>query len=286
MIRLGFHLSIGGAISNSAKEAAQSSYNAFQIFTTSSRSWKNSIIREEDSKEFIKCNANYGNLPYAHIPYLCNIASANEEVYQKSKQMLVDNMNNCTMLGIDGLVIHLGSHLGKGVEYGTDRICSALTYALELNKSITILLENGSGYTNSVGSKFEEIGKITDTLSDKRIGVCFDTCHGFAAGYDMRTEEQIDRLVEEFDSQISLSRLGLVHLNDAKFPLGSGLDRHGNISTGNIGRIGFVSLFRNKNFRDGSFVMETPVEDENTHFNDIEEIKSIIKEATGKAVTN
>jgi deoxyribonuclease IV len=199
--------------------------------------------------------------------------------YEKSKHMLKDNINNCNMLNIDYLIIHLGSHKGKGIEYGIERVSNALNEVLGSTENVNILLENGSGYNNSVGSKFEEIGAIVDNLQSKRIGVCFDTCHAFAAGYDLRTEEAVDKTINEFDSFVSLSRLRLVHLNDAKYELGSGLDRHWNIGKGYIGRKGFLSLFKNRSFHDGSFVMETPVKEPDDHEKDMKTIKSIINDA-------
>ena len=280
MIRLGFHLSIAGAISNSAREAAEMSYGAFQLFTTSSRSWKNSELDPTDCNQFIKSNSDNKIIPYAHMPYLCNLASSNEDVYKKSIQMLADNINNCNKLKVECLVVHIGSHLGSGTDNGIKRVCNALRKTLDSTEKVTILLENGSGYNNSVGSKFEEIGKILDNVSDPRIRVCFDTCHAFAAGYDLRTDEAVEKTIALLDSAISFSSIKLVHLNDAKHELGSGLDRHWNIGKGHIGRNGFVSLFGNKNFREGSFVMETPVSGPESHENDMAAITSIIKEAT------
>lgn len=279
MIRLGFHLSIAGAIANSAIEASEMDYRAFQIFTTSARSWKNSSLDINDCLSFIKMNKSSRSMPYAHMPYLCNLASSENDTYSKSKQMLKDNITNCNMLNIENLIIHLGSHKGKGASYGIERVSNALNEVLGSTEKVNILLENGSGYNNSVGSKFEEIGAIVDNLQSKRIGVCFDTCHAFAAGYDLRTDESVDKTVSEFDSFVSLSKLKLVHLNDAKYELGSGLDRHFNIGKGYIGRKGFISFFKNKNFQNGSFVMETPVKEPDDHEKDMKAIKLIINEA-------
>jgi deoxyribonuclease IV len=280
MMRLGFHLSIAGAISNSAKEAAAKGYGAFQIFTTSSRSWKNSTIESFDSKEFKMATSSNDTVPYAHIPYLCNPASTNPDVYEKSRHMMVDNLNNCNALGIEGLVVHLGSHLGKGITIGIENVCNTLGFAIDSTEKAMILLENSAGYTNCVGSKFSEIGEIIDRVGSERIGVCFDTCHAFAAGYDIKDDESVDKIVGEFDSAIKLSRLKLVHLNDAKNPLGSRLDRHWHIGKGYIGEDGFTSLFRNNAFKSGSFVMELPEDLECDHNADMLAARSIIKIAS------
>lgn len=279
MIRLGFHLSIAGAVSNAPKEAASKRYGAFQIFTTSSRSWTNSNIGSSDKDQFIDLIETNNLEPFAHIPYLCNPSSPNKPIYDKSKGMLVNNLNNCNSLGIKYLVIHLGSHLGKGVDHGIENICNALDFALDSTEKGNILLENGSGYNNSVGSKFSEIGEIIDRVDSDRIGICFDTCHAFASGYDMRTDSAVDKMLDDFNNYIELSKLKLIHLNDAKFPLGTGKDRHFHIGKGYIGTDGFVSLFKNKAFGSGSFVMELPEDIDGDHADDMRAIKSIIKKA-------
>ena len=281
MIKLGFHMSIAGSVANAPRAAAEMGCGDFQIFTSSSRAWANAKIPEKDRLEFIALDKKNSLTPFAHIPYLCNIASTNPAVYEKSKMMLVDNIRNCMSLEIRSLVIHLGSHLGKGIEYGIENVCNALSEALDNTSRVEILLENTSGYKNSVGSRFEEIGDIIGRIGSDRIGVCFDTCHAFAAGYDLRTKSGVDNVEREFVSHIGQKRLKLIHLNDAKFPLSSGLDRHWHIGKGHIGRNGFISLFENRLFNHGFFVLETPVSNEGDGESDMAEIKGIIKEATG-----
>jgi deoxyribonuclease-4 len=257
-IRLGFHLSVAGSFSNAPKEAKQEGYTAFQIFSSTPRTWKAPALQPENAKEFAEINAKEDIIPFAHVPYLCNPSSTNASVQKKSTALLIDSIRRCDMLGIEGLVVHIGSHLGLGIDQGLTSAYDTFSKALASEGKVKILLENTAGYTNSVGSKFYEIGKIIDELSSKRLGVCFDTCHAFAAGYDLRTDEAVAKTVEEFDNAIGVHKIGLVHLNDAKFALGSGLDRHWHIGMGEIGHSGFVSLFQNHAFRKGSFVMETP----------------------------
>jgi deoxyribonuclease-4 len=283
MIRLGFHESTAGSVANAPRCAAAKGCGDFQLFTSNPRAWANVSIPEKGRLEFIELNREYKLTPFAHMPYLCNIASANAAVYKKSRAMLVDNLRNCMKLEIKYLVIHLGSHLGKGVEYGMDNVCKAISSALDATEGVTILLENSSGYKNSVGSKFSEIGRIIDRIGSDRVGVCFDTCHAFAAGYDLRTEQSVAAVEEEFTSLIGARNLKLVHLNDAKYELGSGRDRHWHIGQGYIGRNGFVSLFSNPLFNHGFFVLETP----GSRFGGDEEInlravKDIIRTATGE----
>ena len=281
MIKLGFHLSIAGSVANAPRYAIEKGYGDFQIFTSSSRAWANTKVPENDRLEFIRLTKRHSITAFAHIPYICNVASTNSVVYEKSRTMLVSNVKNCMSLEIGYLVIHLGSHLGKGLSYGIDNICSAVSFALDRTSDVEILLENTSGYRNSVGSKLSEIGDIIDRVGDERIGVCFDTCHAFAAGYDLRTEEGVSSVEGEFRSRIGGNRLKLIHLNDAKFPLGSGLDRHWHIGEGYIGRSGFTNLFRNRLFNHGFFVLETPGGLFNDEERNMDEIKGIIRAATG-----
>ena len=279
MIRFGFHMSIAGAISNAARTAGESGYGAFQLFTASSRSWKQKQVGKADATEFVRYLKDYDTEPFAHIPYLCNFASANPEVLAKSREMLITNMRNCSELSIGNLVIHMGSHLGKGAEYGLGSITESLGMAFDAVHGVRILLENTSGYTNSIGSTFTEISKVTDEFEAGKVGICLDTCHAFAAGYDLRNADGIGAMVKELDTKIGLDRLGLVHLNDAKFDIGSKLDRHWHIGKGFIGESGFAAFFENEAFRKGSFVMETPVNAQGGDESNIRTLSRILKKA-------
>ncbi len=258
MIRLGFHMSIAGSVANAPENAAERGYGCFQIFTASSRSWKQDAPPKEECEAFAESVKRHGLVAFAHMPYIANLSSANRQVWEKSVASLAANVRNCSALGIHYLVAHLGSHLGKGMDSGIERTCSALGKALEARSDVMVLLENSAGYRNSVGSSFGDLERILDALDLDRIGVCFDTCHAFAAGYDISNEKGVEDVAAELSSRIGASRLKLVHLNDAKYPLGSGLDRHWHIGEGCIGRSGFLSLFRNNLFDHGSFVLETP----------------------------
>lgn len=277
MIRFGFHLSIAGAVSNAAKEACSKSYGAFQIFTASSRSWVQKPINADDAEAFRDYTMECGSEPYAHIPYLCNPASSNLPVLKKSRAMLVRNLENCALLGVKGLVIHLGSHLGKGTAYGIETVVESVGEALDSVGGASILLENTSGYTNSIGSTFSEIAAIINGVGSPRLGLCLDTCHAFAAGYELRTPEGISSMVSEIEAGIGLDRLGLVHLNDAKFDRGSKRDRHWHIGKGFIGEKGFEALFSNDAFRHGSFVMETPVNAQGGEASNVKALLKILK---------
>ncbi len=281
MIRLGFHLSVAGGVQNSALTAEKHRFETFQIFVSNPRAWEHHQIKAGDALAFKEIIKKTGSVPFAHAPYLCNPSSDNKDMLKKSLQMLVGNMESCNLLGIGGLVVHQGSHLGHGSESGVKTIVETMSKAVEIAPDVRILLENSSGYKNSVGSKFEEIGEIIDKVDSERVGVCLDTCHAFAAGYDLRTKDGIDEMCRSFDDNIGFKRLGLVHLNDAKYELGSGLDRHWHIGKGNIGIKGFTEFFKNKHFHDGCFVMETPINEDGDEVSNMKNARKIVTAALG-----
>lgn len=277
MRRFGFHVSISGGIYRAPEFALAEGYGTFQFFPTSSRAWTVKKPSDDDSMKFASIVGRNGIIPFAHIPYLCNPASPEKEVLEKSKRLLVESMEICREAKTEHIVVHLGSHKGAGLEKGMENIRGTLTHALDSVKHVGILLENTSGYRNSIGSKMSEIGAIVESVKSSRIGLCFDTCHAFAAGYDIRSQEGVDRVVEEIGTYIGKERLGLVHLNDAKYPLGSGLDRHWHIGKGYIGKDGFANMFRNRLFGSGNFVMETPVNEEGDDRTNMEAVAQILK---------
>ena len=279
MIRLGFHMSIAGGVSMAAENACGSGYRTFQIFTSNARSWRRSMISDEEAMKFRRNVKKCGTVPYAHIPYLCNPSSPNKEVGRRSLDMLISNMESCSHLGIKYLVVHMGSHLGSGHKLGSSSLSKIIGSALDAEGSTGILLENSAGYANSVGSRFEQMGAAIDEIGSGRLGVCLDTCHAFAAGYDLHTAEGVQRCSDEFDSSIGSSRLKLVHLNDAKYPLGSGLDRHWHVGKGFIGTEGFTRLFMDRRFGRGCFIMETPVNEQGNELSNLRAAERIIRAA-------
>jgi len=197
------------------------------------------------------------------MPYLPNLASPKPEIYEKSVPTLTAELDRCGRLGIPYLVTHLGHHLGDGIAGGRMRVIKAIGLALEAaDNEVMLLLENTAGEKNSVGSSFEHIRAIMDELSfPGRIGVCFDTCHAFAAGYELRTDEGLEETLAQFDEQVGLMHLRLIHLNDTKGDRGSGLDRHEHIGLGVIGEDGFKRILHHTVFASLPLVCETPVDD-------------------------
>jgi len=262
MLRIGLHVSVAGGLEKAVKRAQELGCSAFQIFTTNPRSWRSRPIPEESAKLFtIRCKEYDLSPAISHMPYLPNLASPREEVYSRSVQALTDEMIRCQRLGIPYLVAHLGSNLGAGEKNGRERIAEALERAIADSESdVQVLLENSAGTRNSMGSTFEDIASIIESLpgQSRRLGVCLDTCHLFASGYDLRTPRALERTLEEFKSFIDPQRLKLIHLNDCLGRLGSRLDRHEHIGLGQIGMEGFRSIICHPFLRERAMILETP----------------------------
>jgi len=260
-LRAGVHVSIAGSIDKSVERAAAIGCNTFQLFTRSPRGWSYSDIPAEVVSSFVNKLKKSGISPVVdHMPYLPNLTSPNDGAYNRSVGTLKVELSRCTLLGITYLVTHLGSHLGSGEEKGCSRLVSALNTAIsEVKTNCMILLENTAGQKNSMGTTFEGIRAIIDkTDYPKMIGFCFDTCHAFAGGYDLRIK--ISEIMDQMDEVIGLDKLKVVHLNDSKGDLGSHLDRHEHIGLGMIGEKGFRSILTEKRVRSLPLIMETPVD--------------------------
>jgi len=214
------------------------------------------------------------------MPYLPNLASPKMPVYKRSVETLNAEVRRCGQLKIPYLVLHLGSHLGKGRRLGLELLTSAIGGALDLQvEGVTLLLENMAGAKNSMGSTFQEIAEIIDALGDNRLGVCFDTCHAFAAGYDLRTREAVEETIQSLDSAIGIERLKIVHLNDSVGELGSGLDRHEHIGLGRIGEEGFRSILRHPYIKDKPLILETPVDERGDDLRNLAYVAELYREA-------
>ena len=276
-VKVGVHVSIAGSLDLAVDRAHDAGCDVFQQFSRNPRGWGFKPLSDGDCDLYKKKVATTGLLPVDHMPYLPNLASPKAEIWEKSVQTLVAELERCGRLGIPYLVTHLGHHLGDGIAGGRARVIKAVNSALEASESETmLLLENTAGEKNSVGSSFEHIGAILAGLSDdERIGICFDTCHAFAAGYELRTEEGIAATLAQFDEQIGLSRLRVVHLNDTKGDLGSGLDRHEHIGLGFIGENGFRRILHNPVFARLPLVCETPVDERRDDRGNIAKVREL-----------
>ena len=263
-MKLGVHVSIAGSIDLSIDRARSLDLNTFQIFTRNPRGWKFSDLKESNIVNFKnKILSENISTVVCHMPYLPNLSSPKEDVYNMSINALSSELERCNTLGIEYVVTHIGSHLGTGLEKGLDRVVKACNTALSNSSNDTmIVLENTAGTKNNVGSKFDELKYIFDNVNDKsRIGFCFDTCHAFAAGYDLSTSKSVIDTLNKFDQIIGLKYLKVVHLNDSKGELGNGLDRHQHIGRGFIGESGFRELLKNLTIKQLPLILETPIDE-------------------------
>ena len=270
--RIGFHVSISGGISNSVDNALKIGCNAFQIFSRNPRGWTAKPLQGNDVENFRK-KLNESKIDrdstFVHMPYLPNLSSSNSKLHKKSTNALIEEMKRCSTLGIPYVILHLGKHGEKGKEDGINQLQKACNSATKNRirdyKSVMIILENSAGGRNSIGSKFDELGLILDKLKSSSsrsnsFGICLDTCHAFAAGYDLRTKEGVNETLDEFRSKIGLSNLKVIHLNDSKEDLNSNRDRHEHIGLGKIGKKGFREFLRHNAVRKLPIIMETPID--------------------------
>lgn len=281
-IRVGFHVSIAGGISNSVDNAKKIGCTAFQIFSRNPRGWAAKPLAPDDVQLFktkLTASGIDRSAVIVHMPYLPNLSGPDGEFYKKSVETLAGEMQRCGALGIPYLVIHLGSHMGKGQASGIGQLVKAIETARAMSEnSLVVLLENNAGQKNSIGGNFEELRMILDRLDDpKQFGVCTDTCHLFASGYDLRTKAEVDKTLSKFDSAVGLKELKFIHLNDSKGPLGSNLDRHEHIGLGMIGAEGLTAFLNHRAIRGLPVIMETPIDEKRGEEQNLKVVLGLVK---------
>ena len=258
--RLGVHVSIAGGIERAVERARELDCSAMQIFSRNPRGWRASPILAERARLFREGVRQSDIDPVVvHTPYLLNLASGDAELHRKSIQGLSEDLRRAEQLGAGYVVTHLGSAGDRGLSFGRKQVVKAIRRALEKDSPVTLVLENSAGGGRTLGGSFDEIAEIIRGAGgDPRIGFCFDSCHGHAAGYDFRSSDQARSLVRELDRTIGLSRLKILHLNDCAGALGSHRDRHQHIGEGEIGRRGFKNLLGQEPLRKIPMILETP----------------------------
>ena len=278
-MQIGAHVSISGSLDLAVDNAVEHECNAFQIFTRNPRSWFAKDLDPVQVKKFKEKLQKSGidrMATCAHMPYLPNLSSPDEDGYQKSIKSMTQEIERCHELGIPYLVTHLGSHKGSGEENGIRRLVGALNKVAETNADVIILLENTAGQKNSVGSDFTQLEEIFSKCKpSKKFGICLDTCHAFVAGYDLRTKEDVTKAIKKFDDSIGLKNLKILHLNDSKGELNSNRDRHDHIGLGEIGKEGLGEIVKIMNKNNIPIVLETPIDDIRDDFENISKAKSL-----------
>jgi deoxyribonuclease-4 len=316
-LKIGFHVSISGGISNSVNNALKEKCTAFQIFSRNPRGWaakpldnkdvmlfKNSLAgllkpsestrstpekvthknnRVGKTKENPKIDK---NAIFVHMPYLPNLSSPNKKIYDQSVQVLIDELERSNALNIPYIVVHLGSHQGEGIKKGVEQLvmaCSHAIYSVPKENLVSILLENSAGQKNTVASDFQELRIILDRLYDRtsssikhRFGICLDTCHAFASGYDLASKESVYETMDKFDSQVGYEYLKLIHLNDSRDKLFSRRDRHEHIGLGEIGEEGFKAFLTHKSHENVPLIMETPIDGRRSNSDNLKFVRSIL----------
>lgn len=273
MLKLGRHVSIAGSMDRAFDRAVELNSTAMQIFVTNPRGWAMSYLDKGSESEFVKKRKSTGIVSVAHMPYLPNIASLNDATYSKSVDSLKDNLARCDALGVEYLVTHMGSHLGKGKQEGLKNVADAVSAALDRKPSSMILLENEAGHKNSVGDEIEDLVKVYDAVNDRKLGFCLDTCHLFAAGYDITKHSALDDMF----GVLGMDKVFAIHLNDAKKELGSHLDRHANIGLGHIGVEGFRNFLNYRGIASKTIVLETPLGPEISEGDEIALVRNLIE---------
>jgi deoxyribonuclease-4 len=260
---LGAHMSIAGGYHLAAEKGGALGCTTIQLFTKNERQWKAKPITDDDASLFKAAVAEHGiKVAFAHDTYLHNLASPNPELWRKSVDAFTEELGRCERLGLDYLVSHPGSPMTSGADAGIGRMREALGEILGRTKGFRsrILLETTAGQGATLGSRFDEMAKIVDGFD--AVGVCFDTCHVFAAGYDLRTKSGYESVMAEFDRHLGLDRLRAFHVNDSKKELGCRVDRHEHIGRGCIGRDAFRFLMNDPRFASVPKVLETPKEND------------------------
>lgn len=262
---IGAHVSAAGGLENAPLRAREIGATGFALFTKNQRQWFSKKLTEEEIIAFKKACAEMGYPASSILPhdsYLINLGHPEADGLDKSRKAFTDEMKRCEQLGLDRLNFHPGSHLQKITEEESlDRIAASINLALEKTHGVTAVIENTAGQGSNLGYRFEHLRYIIDRVEDKsRVGVCIDTCHAFAAGYDLRTAAACDATFAEFDKVVGLEYLRGMHLNDAMKPLGSRIDRHAPLGDGEIGLECFRYIASDARFDGIPLILETPDE--------------------------
>jgi len=253
---------------------------AFQIFTRNPRGWAAKPLSSKDVtsyKEKLAASKIDRFATVAHMPYLPNLSSPEEEPFAQSLKSLIDEIKRCSKLGIPFIVAHLGSHKGAGDKKGIEKLVKSFTDAArDTPDDVMILLENTAGQKNSVGSDFEQLASILFQLKpSKRFGICLDTCHAFAAGCDLRTDKAASLTLQKFDKAIGFEHLRILHLNDSKGEIGCNIDRHEHIGLGQIGEVGLSRVIRTANSKKIPIILETPIDEKRDNLGNMKKVREL-----------
>ncbi len=261
----GAHVSAAGGVENAPANARAIGAGSFALFTKNQRQWHASPLTKTSINIFQERCTEFGYTPAHILPhdsYLINLGHPEREALEKSRGAFVDEMSRCEQLGLAMLNFHPGGTLGQtSVEQCLETVAESINIALKQTQGVTAVIENTAGQGSNVGFRFEHLAYIIERVEDKgRVGVCLDTCHSFAAGYDLRTRESCERVFDEFERTVGFRYLRGMHLNDAMKPLGSKVDRHASLGKGLLGLDCFRFIAADSRFDDMPLILETPDE--------------------------
>ena len=259
---LGAHTSTAGGVSKSIERAEKLGFTAIQIFTKNNNRWFQKQLDEKEISKF-RINLKNSNIKFvvSHDSYLINLCAKDKSILRKSREAFLDELTRCEQLGIPYLNFHPGSHLGAGEKEGIKLIVESLNIIHNKTKhfKVSSMLEATAGAGTAIGYRFEQLREIIDLVDNKkRMSVCIDTAHIFAAGYDIKNLKNYKKVIKEFDEIIGLERLKCFHMNDSKKELGSRRDRHEHIGKGFIGKDGFANIMNDKRLKNIPKILETP----------------------------
>ena len=280
-MRIGIHRSIAGSLERAALSAAEVGANTVQIFSSSPRQWKASLPSQPSIRLFQKAREKHDITPVViHDNYLINLAAADDKIRQKSIGAFRGEIERALAIGAEYLVAHPGNYKGLPVEQGILRFLEGVAEAangLE-TKGLKLLIENTVGAGAQLGGRLEELHVMKvygEKMTDLALGFCLDTCHLLTAGYDISTEQGLERTIAEADHVLGLANIPVIHANDSKAPVGSHIDRHENIGKGFIGEQGFARILRHPKLKSKAFLLETPVETDDDARRDIDLLKKL-----------
>ncbi len=260
---IGAHVSSSGGVENAPVNAKEIGATAFALFTKNQRQWVSAPLSEKSIKNFKQRCEEFNFKPFQILPhdsYLINLGHPEQEGLEKSRSAFLDEVQRCEQLGLDRLNFHPGSHLGKiSITECLSRIAESINITLDKTSGVSAVIENTAGQGTNLGHTFEQIAEIIDKVEDKsRVGVCIDTCHSFAAGYDLSTIQGFNKAFDDFERIIGFRYLKGMHLNDAKKGLNSRVDRHDSLGKGALGEETFKLLMRDNRFDNIPMILETP----------------------------
>lgn len=280
--RVGVHTSIAGGVSKSIERAYALKASTVQIFSHSPRQWNKTIIKDDEAELFSELRKQYDvNPAFVHASYLINLASLSESVLEKSIDLLSYELANADLIGAEYVVLHTGSAQGDDEDLAMDRAADSLRKSISAGDyRSSVILENTSGKKGDLTSSIKSLARIMEKCGSEKIaGICLDTCHAFSAGYDIRSDEGTERLFADINEFIGFDRVKLIHLNDSKGAMGSGVDRHEHIGQGQIGIKGFRNLLLNTEISSVPIVLETPKKSDGDDLKNLERVYDIFSGA-------